>query len=167
MQTSNEPYRLHRIIPISMSIEKNRIKAHNASCPCGRSANYDDCCGRLHAGEAAPTPEALMRSRYSAYALALEPYLLATWHASTRPASLGLADEDAVHWLELEIRHCEPATAHIGNAEHATVQYLARYKTGGRAHRLHETSRFVCEDGRWFYVDGDIAPASGKKTGRR
>ena len=62
-----------------------------SACPCGSGLATPACCGRWHAGVAAPSAEALMRSRYSAYVLGLEPYLLASWHASTRPASLGLA----------------------------------------------------------------------------
>ena len=111
-----------------------------------------------------------MRSRYSAYVLALEPYLLATWHASTRPPSLDLAEDDPVRWLGLEIRRCETAAAVAEDADSSMVEFVefvARYKTGGRAHRLHETSRFVLEDRRWFYVDGDIAPLSNKKASRR
>ncbi|BCK88269.1 hypothetical protein MIZ01_2071 [Sideroxyarcus emersonii] len=92
-----------------------------------------------------------MRSRYTAYTLLREDYLLATWHPSTRPASLGLAEEVPAKWLGLEIKHCEQQ-----DADHAIVEFVARYKVGGRAHRLHETSNFVREDGRWFYVDGVI-----------
>ena len=93
-----------------------------------------------------------MRSRYTAYTQGREDYLLATWHPSTRPsAPLGLADDTATKWLGLEVRRHEPR-----DAEHAIVEFVARYKVGGRAHRLHETSRFVRENGRWFYVDGDI-----------
>ena len=91
-----------------------------------------------------------MRSRYAAYALLREAYLLATWHVSTRPAALHLAEEAAAKWLGLEVkRHVQQDT------EHATVEFVARYKVNGRAHRLHENSRFVREDGRWFYVDGE------------
>ena len=92
-----------------------------------------------------------MRSRYTAYTLGREDYLLATWHAATRPASLGLAEEAPAKWLGLEVRRHEEQ-----DAKHATVEFVARYKVRGRAHRLHETSRFVREDGRWFYVDGDL-----------
>jgi SEC-C motif-containing protein len=91
-----------------------------------------------------------MRSRYSAYVLALHDYLLATWHPSTRPAELG-ADEPGLKWLGLEVRR------HVQQDDtHATVEFVARSKLGGRAHRLHETSRFVREEGRWYYVDGDF-----------
>lgn len=89
-----------------------------------------------------------MRSRYSAYVLKLEAYLLATWHASTRPAILDLADDDN-KWLGLEVKRHAPESA-----DRATVEFVARYKIGGRAHRLHEVSRFVREEGRWYYVDG-------------
>jgi len=92
-----------------------------------------------------------MRSRYSAYVLGLEPYLLATWHATTRPPALSLADEAGTKWLGLEIRRHQ-----VSDASHATVEFVARYRIAGRGHRLHEISRFVREDGRWFYVDGDV-----------
>lgn len=90
-----------------------------------------------------------MRSRYSAYTLHKEPYLKATWHASTRPAD-AIAQDDGTKWLGLEVRKHVPA----GDA--ATVEFVARYKLGGRAQRLHEVSRFVREDGKWFYVDGSF-----------
>ncbi len=91
-----------------------------------------------------------MRSRYSAYVQRLEPYLLATWHATTRPASLDLAT-DTARWLGLEIRRHETS-----DTDRAVVEFVARYRIGGRAQRLHEISRFVREDGRWFYVDGEF-----------
>ena len=92
-----------------------------------------------------------MRSRYVAYVLELEPYLLATWHSTTRPASLEFDKEEKTRWLGLTIKRDE-----VQDEDHATVEFVARYKIGGRAYRLHETSRFVREEGRWFYVDGDV-----------
>ena len=91
-----------------------------------------------------------MRSRYSAYALGLEEYLLATWHASTRPGALNLAAEPQPKWLGLEVN------AGTQTGDSATVEFVARCKLGGRAQRMHEISRFVREDGRWYYVDGMI-----------
>lgn len=89
-----------------------------------------------------------MRSRYSAYVLKLEDYLFATWYPDTRPTTLDL-EADAVKWLGLEVkRHEQP------DGEHATVEFVARYKTDGRAQRLHEISRFVRESDAWLYVDG-------------
>jgi SEC-C motif domain protein len=116
------------------------------SCPCGSGTAYETCCGRWHAGEPAPTAEALMRSRYSAYVLGRADYLLVTWHPSTRPADVPL--DPAVKWLRLEVRR------HVPAGERATVEFS---KLSGRVHRLHETSRFVREGGRWFYVDGDLS----------
>ena len=60
------------------------------ACPCGLADDYDACCGRFHAGTPAPTAEALMRSRYSAFAVGDAGYLLRTWHPSRRPADLAL-----------------------------------------------------------------------------
>ena len=121
-------------------------------CPCGLPHSYEDCCGRYTSGNIpAPTAEALMRSRYSAYTLAQEPYLLATWHPSTRPAVLDLNTEPRAKWLELQVKRHQQA-----DDSHADVEFIARYKIGGRAYRLHETSRFVREEGQWYYLDGDI-----------
>ena len=91
-----------------------------------------------------------MRSRYSAFVLDLGDYLLASWHPSTRPATLE-PNEPGLKWLGLEVRR------HVGaDADHATVEFVARCKLAGRARRLHEISRFVRENGRWFYLDGQM-----------
>lgn len=121
-------------------------------CPCGSGQRYAACCGPLHAGEQpAASAEALMRSRYSAYVLKLADYLLATWHPSTRPSELDLAADDS-KWLGLDVKRHE-----VQDDDRATVEFVARYRIAGRGHRLHELSRFVREDGRWFYVDGDLS----------
>jgi len=122
----------------------------NVVCPCGRTRTYADCCGRFHAGEPAPDAESLMRSRYSAFVLDQLDYLLASWHESTRPAQLE-ANEPGLRWLGLDVKKHQQQ-----DADHATVEFVARSKLGGRAHRLHETSRFVREGGRWFYLDGNF-----------
>ncbi len=122
-------------------------------CPCGSSRLYDACCGRYHAGLRhllAPDAQSLMRSRYSAYVLGLPDYLLATWHESTRPQSME-PDPPGMKWLGLDVKRSA-----LQDADHATVEFVARSKLGGRANRLHEVSRFVREGGRWFYVDGDV-----------
>ena len=93
-----------------------------------------------------------MRSRYTAYIMQREDYLLATWHASTRPVQLGLTEEAPTKWLGLEVKRHKQQ-----DADHAIVEFVARYKVNGRTHRLHETSRFVRENGQWFYIDGNIA----------
>jgi SEC-C motif-containing protein len=121
-------------------------------CPCGLPHSYEECCGRYTIGNLpAPTAEALMRSRYSAYTLAQEPYLLATWHPSTRPAALDLNTGPRPKWLGLQVKRHQQT-----DDSHAEVEFIARYKIGSRAYRLHETSRFVREEGQWYYLDGDI-----------
>ena len=118
-------------------------------CPCGTDRAYAACCGRYHAGEAAPDAEALMRSRYSAFVLERADYLRATWHASTCPAQLDL--DPAAKWLGLEVR-----AHHRVDADHAEVEFVARFRVAGRAVRQHERSRFVQDQGQWWYVDGDV-----------
>jgi SEC-C motif-containing protein len=121
-------------------------------CPCGSNKAYADCCEQYLDGKATPaTAEALMRSRYTAYTLQREDYLLATWHSSTQPEQPIVTDEENSKWLGLQVKRHEQH-----DESHALVEFVARYKVGGRAHRLHEVSRFVREDGRWFYVDGDM-----------
>jgi SEC-C motif-containing protein len=129
------------------------MRTSEPDCPCGSTLAYADCCGRYHAGAQhllAPTAEALMRSRYSAFVLGLHDYLLQTWHPSTRPTSLA-PDPPGHRWLGLQVRGHRQL-----DAEHAIVEFVARSKLGGRAHRLHERSRFVREQDRWFYLDADL-----------
>jgi SEC-C motif domain protein len=124
-------------------------------CPCGSTRSYEDCCGRLHAGAVAGTAEQLMRARYSAYVLGVHDYLLATWHPSTRPPAPSLDDGGRTRWLGLTVkRHAQPAP------DEAIVEFVARYRIdGASALRLHEASRFLREDARWYYVDGTFPDA--------
>ncbi|CAB3709126.1 hypothetical protein LMG22037_03952 [Paraburkholderia phenoliruptrix] len=134
-------------------------------CPCGGAAPHPSgavkaprfaaCCGRyIDGGEPAPRALELMRSRYSAYVVGATDYLRATWAPATCPADLDVDPEapDAPRWLGLQIK----AFAET-DPQHAMVEFVARYKVAGRAHRLHELSRFVRDDrGHWLYVDGDV-----------
>ena len=123
----------------------------DVSCPCGSDLMLSSCCGRYHQGEIAPTPEALMRSRYSAFALGLSDYLLATWHPTTRPAELGQDPE--TKWKRLVIVSAEPALAQSGQV-HFRAFFYERGHGRKRWHVLEEVSRFVHEQQRWWYVDG-------------
>jgi SEC-C motif-containing protein len=132
-------------------------------CPCGRrdakgrALAYVQCCGRYvddFAHTPAPDAESLMRSRYTAFVREQAGYLLATWHRSTRPATLDF--EAGVKWLGLEVR-----THSVRDQDHAEVEFVARQRNrGGTATRLRERSRFVREaDGihkRWYYLDGEL-----------
>jgi SEC-C motif-containing protein len=94
-----------------------------------------------------------MRSRYTAFVCERADYLLATWHPATRPPTLDF--EPRAQWLGLQVRR------HVViDADHATVEFVARHRVGGRAVRLHETSRFARQGGQWWYVDGDMDPVS-------
>jgi SEC-C motif-containing protein len=155
---------VHRSFPKQKHSAKAPL-ASSAACPCRSSEPapqpYGQCCAIWHQGlQATPqrhasSPEQLMRSRYSAYALHLADYLLATWYGETSPGEI---DFPPTQWLGLEIKH----SAMSGDA--GVVEFIARYRDStGRAHRLHETSRFlregVGEAARWFYIDGQFAGA--------
>ncbi|MGH3273664.1 MAG: YchJ family protein [Streptosporangiaceae bacterium] len=117
-------------------------------CPCGAGQEYDECCGRFHRGEAdAPTAEALMRARYSAFAVGDAEYLRDTWHRSTRPArAIPPAD---LSWIRLDVLSISGG----GVFDTAgTVEFEAHYKIAGQLGVQHDTSRFVRERGRWLYV---------------
>lgn len=117
-------------------------------CPCG-GLNYSTCCEPFHLGSSLPeTPEQLMRSRYSAYVNKNEPYLLQTWHSKTRPSEPLFTDENT-KWIGLSIKNAPPSIDKNG-----TVEFVAVYKIGGKAHKLCEISNFVKENGRWVYLDG-------------
>lgn len=129
------------------------VKAHGEQrCPCGSGTSYADCCGPLHAGErGAETALALMRSRFSAFALGDADYLRASWHPRTRPKRLDL-DTDVV-WRRLQIVDTE-AGADDDNS--GVVEFRAQFVRDGTRRILHERSRFTREKGRWFYVGGDV-----------
>ena len=95
----------------------------------------------------------LMRSRYTAYVLQAHAYLRRTWHPDTCPVDLegGVDAGQKTHWLGLSVKR----SAQL-DATHAEVEFIARYKIGGRAHRLHEVSRFERTGDQWRYVDGDL-----------
>jgi len=117
------------------------------ACPCGLGDDYDACCGRLHAGAPAPTAEALMRARYSAFAVGDLGYLLRTWHPAGRPPALSL--DPAIEWTRLAVLQTQDGGLFDAAG---TVQFRAVYVRAGKRGVLAETSRFVREDGLWRYV---------------
>jgi SEC-C motif-containing protein len=122
-----------------------------SNCPCGLNS-YAKCCKPYHDGENAPDAEKLMRSRYSAYVLKNESYLLKTWHISTRPQEPLFNNSENQQWLELQVKQFKTGE----DQKTAQVEFIAIYKINGKAYRLHEISDFVLEDGQWFYVDGQF-----------
>jgi len=122
------------------------------SCPCGSNLNFEACCAPFIQGTQYPkTAEQLMRSRYSAYVESNIDYLRQSWHHSTRPESIDMHPE--IKWLGLKI-----VSTQEGQNQHTTgtVEFVARNKLAGRAFRLHEKSQFIRENGRWFYLDGEL-----------
>lgn len=123
-------------------------------CPCGSGSAYDDCCGPLHRQERqAENPEALMRSRYAAYAVGDADHLFRTWHPRTRPDDLSL--DPALVWTSLEILSVEEGTE--DNPDVGFVAFRAHWSAGGRTSVLAERSRFVRRAGRWVYLDGEVS----------
>lgn len=127
--------------------------ADDARCPCLSGETYGACCGRVHRGETpAATAEALMRSRFSAFAVGDVAYLLRSWHPSTRPSVFEL--DETLRWYRLDIT----ATSRGGLLDtEGTVEFTAHYKVPGvrgSAGSQSELSRFVRHDGAWTYLDG-------------
>jgi SEC-C motif-containing protein len=119
-------------------------------CLCGSAKIYADCCKPLHQGQSAVSAEALMRSRFSGFALKLTDYLLASWHLSTRPDQFEL--EPSTQWKRLEILNAENDTLN------GHVHFKAYYQERQQWHLLEETSKFVFEKGHWFYLSGNYQP---------
>ena len=121
-------------------------------CWCDSGKPADQCCAAIMSGRTpAPTAEALMRSRYSAFATANAAWLRDSWHPDTRPVDTSV--DASVRWIGLKIAATSDGGA---DDETGTVEFIARCKRGGRAHRMHEISRFSRVNGRWVYVDGDV-----------
>lgn len=120
-------------------------------CRCGSGADAALCClPFLHAEAVPASPEQLMRSRYTAFAVGDGGYLLSTWHPGTAPAELSL--DDGTRWLGLEILDAPPVA---DDAKRGVVEFIARYReASGELGRVHERSRFVRQSGRWWYLDG-------------
>ena len=140
-------------------------------CPCESGIPFNACCEPLLSCErGAATAEALMRSRYTAYTRAAVPYLLATWHPSTRPETIEV--EGIPHWCGLEILGTEQGGA---DDSLGMVEFRATALAGERLIVLRERSRFVREEGTWYYLDGeftkeeqpaDPTPPATSKVGR-
>jgi len=145
------------------------MSIHPTLCPCGSGLELDACCGPYVAGaKPAPTAEALMRSRYTAYTLGNTAYLQSTLcKAEQGDGELSAAEIKAATWTGLEIRATEAGGE---NDDTGQVEFVARYKSGGDQHVHHENSTFCREDGRWVYESGVInpkaQPVKSAKVGR-
>jgi SEC-C motif-containing protein len=139
----------------------------DSACPCGSQQPYTRCCGPYLSGaQQAPTAEALMRSRYTAYARRDDAYLLRTWHPDTRPAGESPSDDPGTEWTGLEILRTEAGGEHDTTG---VVEFVAHCTDNGQPAELHEISHFVREDDAWWYVEGESRQPfrrAGAKVGR-
>ncbi|MDN5681077.1 MAG: YchJ family protein [Ewingella sp.] len=132
-------------------------------CPCGSGEVFEKCCQPfLLNAQIAPTPSALMRSRYSAYAMQNADYLIATWHADCQPERWRESLEEGfknTHWLGLNVIDAQPGK----QADEGYVEFAARFKEPDKEeiHLVHERSRFLRVNERWYYIDG-IKPQPGR-----
>ncbi|MTH46300.1 YchJ family protein [Intestinirhabdus alba] len=123
-------------------------------CPCGSAVEYSLCCGPVVSGEqAAADPSRLMRSRYSAFVMKNADHLIRSWHPACGAARFrddiiaGFADTE---WLGLSI--FGQSTDEDGTTGY--VSFVARFREKGRTGAIVERSRFLKEEGRWYYIDG-------------
>ncbi len=122
-------------------------------CPCGSGQLLADCCGPYLIGvKTAPTAEALMRSRYTAYVEHDDAYLLASWDPQTRPDDPHPSADDGTTWTGLKILRTE---AGAEGDDEGVVEFIASCDVRGTPAQLHEISQFRRSEGRWLYVDGD------------
>ncbi|MCH1927039.1 YchJ family protein [Shewanella sp. C32] len=125
-----------------------------ANCPCHSGERYGNCCQPFHIHHHAPTPERLMRSRYSAFVLQLFDYLLLT-HAADYRADLtiqALVEATPDQWLGLQVFNSEQQD------NNGQVHFCAWFKDGGQIGAIHEVSQFILQHGQWYYTTGEQLP---------
>ncbi len=140
------------MFPFQMNWGKPALTTDKTTqCPCNSGKTLAKCCAPYHEGKAAPTAEALMRSRYSAFVLGLSDYIWQTWHPDTRP-ELEVLGGINLKWIDLDILSSE---AGLEKDNAGKVHFIASYVGSHKGKKLDENSDFVKEDGVWLYVDGD------------
>lgn len=145
---------LYLLLRTNNKILRNTVeKTMTMPCPCGNDTTFDKCCEPIHNNHRlADTAEKLMRSRYSAFVVKNEPFLLKTWSKKRRPAKMYIA-EQKIEWLGLKIHD---TTAGGTEDKIGEVEFSAQYREDGVTHTLKERSRFRKTNTLWFYVDGKI-----------
>jgi SEC-C motif domain protein len=134
----------------------------NNKCPCCSDKLFADCCQPVIEDHSnAKTAEQLMRSRYTAFTLANNQYLMDSWAQETRPKEI-YAEEESIQWLNLEVEKCEKGSS---GDEDGYVTFTARFLSSGHLCRLHEKSSFIKDGGLWYYLDGETE-SDTEKVGR-
>ena len=125
-------------------------------CPCKSGKTYADCCRKIIEGAPAPTAEALMRARYSAYAKGAVDFLINSVHSSQRAEdsreNIKQWSEEA-EWTGMEVLRAEQGGL---NDDEGVVEFVAHYNVQGKAQEHHEVSTFCREDGKWVFYDGKM-----------
>lgn len=123
-------------------------------CPCGSKKQYKNCCQLIHNDHHLATkPELLMRARFSAYTLGLIDFIVATYHPSCHAQNQieGIEDGCKLTWTKLVVKHSVNSSDQEG-----FVHFKAYYIENGQSGYLEEKSRFIKENNRWFYIDGEL-----------
>ena len=139
----------------------------NAPCPCGQPSTFGKCCAPIISGDqAAPSAEALMRSRYCAHVVLDMEYLLSSWKPNHQQPLIREEIEQWARdsqWLGLTIHSTKSGQA---SADEGWVEFSARYLPAGEHtatfHREH--SHFIRQGNHWFYVDGRSADTGRNET---
>ncbi len=135
-----------------MASAKN-IQTDTANCPCGSGRDFHACCDPYLQGEPVPNAETLLRARFSAYATANERYINQTWHPASRPIKLHLHNAEQVRWYGLKIIRIENGGP---DDQAGLVEFSAHYQIKHRQGQLHEISHFARDNGKWYYLEGEI-----------
>ncbi|MDX1348176.1 MAG: YchJ family metal-binding protein [Thiomicrorhabdus chilensis] len=137
----------------SLADDLNALHKGDAFCLCGSGKSYANCCQAYHIGTHFPEEaEQLMRSRYVAFALRLEEYLLKTWDSQSRPAQIEF--ENGLSWKKLTILKCQKGRS---KDKKGWVTFAAQYQIGFESHQMIEKSEFQRDkNGRWVYLTGEF-----------
>ncbi len=145
-----------------MNIDISQLRVGGAACHCGSDQEYKNCCEPYLSGkQKAPTPEALMRSRYTAFAKRKFAYLAKTIRGpAAKEFDISAARRDAplIKWLKLEVLRAEEA------GDQGLVEFNAHFRFQGKISMMHEVSHFQKIDGEWFYVGRDYTPHEPRKS---
>ena len=135
-------------------------------CPCGSRLTYDSCCGLyIDNGQLAPSPEQLMRSRYTAYSMANIDYIKKTMFG--KPL-IGFDIENSKRWAKrVSWTGLRVIKACLKNPELGEVEFIANFIDKNKCHTIHEISEFQCKNGAWFYTDGELQPATVKSISQQ
>lgn len=144
-------------VPQKRTITTNKTYDFSDPCPCGSGFTLGACCGQYFDGiHSAPTPEALLRSRYTAHVTHHHSYLIDTTHSAYKKQE---SEADITKWIDqLEWKGFTILTSVGGKKQDTTasIAFIAHFRVNGIPQEMRETAHFIKEDGKWFYTHGDV-----------